>query len=179
MEFTELIGKRRSCRHYTNEPVSREEIEKLLEEANLSASACNSQPWFYTVLLSPEKKAAGVEAMQVFPKTNTFAADAAALVVLSVDNDPDVMPGVREMYGSSKFAEIDAGSAAAYFTLAAENAGLNTCIMGVFNEEKLRLAAELPAAVTPKLVIALGHGSDNDRPHVKKRNPIGERTRIL
>lgn len=179
MEFTELIEKRRSCRRYTDEPVTKEQVEELLRQANLSASACNSQPWFYSVLLSPEKKALGAEAVQIFAGTNTFAGDASALVVLSADNDPAVMPGVREKYGSSKFAEIDTGSAAAYFTLAAANAGLYTCIMGVFDEDKLRAAAELPDNVTPKLVIALGHAADADRPHVKKRDPIALRSRIL
>ena len=179
MEFSELIRTRRSCRHYTDEPVSRAEIEAILTEANLSASACNSQPWHYTVLLSRESRAAGAEAVQIFPNVNLFASDAAALIVLSVDKDPAVMSGVRGHFGSSKFAEIDAGSAAAYLTLAAADKGLGTCIMGAFDEEKVIRAAALPDTVIPKLVIALGHPADNDRPHTKKRDDIAGKTVVL
>ena len=179
MEFSELVNARRSCRHYTAEPVSGEEIEALLEKANLSASACNSQPWHFTVLLSPEKRALGAEAVYVFPPTNAFAREAAALLVLSAEREPEVMPGVKKTLGSSYFSDIDIGSAAAYFTLAAADAGLATCIMGVFDEKKLREAAALGADLVPRLVIALGHAADGDRPHTKKRKAAAEKTVIL
>ena len=179
MEFSELVKVRRSCRRYTAESVSREELEALLEKANLSASACNSQPWHFSVLLSEQKRALGAEAVYVFPPTNGFAKDAAALVVISAEREPDVMPGVKQRLGSDYFSDIDIGSVTAYFTLAAADAGLGTCIMGVFDEKKLREAAELSDELVPRLVIAVGHAAVGDRPVSKKRKPLSEKTVVL
>ena len=179
MEFSELIRTRRSCRSYSSEPVSPEEIRAILDDTVLSASACNSQPWHFTVILDPEKRAACAEAVSIFPQSNLFAKNAAALIVLSTDKAPAISPRARTKYPSDHFAELDAGSAAAYFTLAAADRGLGTCILGAFDEEKIVSVAGLPDTVTPRLVITLGHPADADAPYVKKRTAAAEKTVIL
>ena len=179
MEFSELIRTRRSCRSYSSEPVSREEIEALLDENVLAPSACNSQPWHFTVLLSEEVRAAGAEAVAVFPPSNLFAKEAAALIVFSAEKEPAVSQRVLTKYPADRFAEIDIGIAAAHFTLAAAERGLGTCILGAFDAEKLTKLAHLPEAVQPKLVITLGHPAETSTAPVKKRKPAAEKTTVL
>ena len=55
-DFLELLTKRQSVRNYKNIPVEAEKLERCLEAARLSPSACNSQPWTFIVVDEPELK---------------------------------------------------------------------------------------------------------------------------
>jgi len=50
MELFEAMQNRRSCRSFTNEDVSEEEIEKILHAAMSGPSACNKKPWEFYVI---------------------------------------------------------------------------------------------------------------------------------
>ena len=52
----ELIKKRRSIRKYTDEPVTDEQIRKLLEAAMAAPSANNRQPWEFVVVRDADLK---------------------------------------------------------------------------------------------------------------------------
>ena len=49
-EIQDIIINRRSIRKYKPEPVSKEEIEKLLQAAMYAPSANNLQPWHFIVV---------------------------------------------------------------------------------------------------------------------------------
>ena len=50
MNFTEIAEKRQSCRSYdATRSVENEKLDRILEAARLSPSACNGQPYFITV----------------------------------------------------------------------------------------------------------------------------------
>ncbi|OGR20195.1 MAG: hypothetical protein A3J85_03525 [Desulfobacula sp. RIFOXYA12_FULL_46_16] len=55
MDIIELINKRRSARHYLDRPVSRADIEDLIQCAGQAPSAINLQPWEYVVVYGEEK----------------------------------------------------------------------------------------------------------------------------
>ena len=50
MELNEVIDKRRSIRKYTNEEISKEVIESIIDSARLAPSAKNRQPWNFVVV---------------------------------------------------------------------------------------------------------------------------------
>ena len=62
MAFLELARKRKSVRSYRGDPVPREVIDRCLEAARLAPSACNSQPWSFVVVDTPQKRREFVEA---------------------------------------------------------------------------------------------------------------------
>lgn len=62
MEFFEVIRNRRSCRAFTDKPVSGKDIETCLEAARHAPSGTNAQPWRFLVVRSPEKRAKLAEA---------------------------------------------------------------------------------------------------------------------
>ncbi|KFG90928.1 Nitroreductase [Sphingobium herbicidovorans NBRC 16415] len=70
--LSRLLAERYSCRSYRPEPVSRPEIERMLEIAQMSASWCNSQPWQVIVT-----EGAGTERLRQL-LFDQAAADAAA-----------------------------------------------------------------------------------------------------
>lgn len=54
MELMEAIKNRRSIRKFTDEPVPREKIEKLMEAAMWAPSGQNLQPWYFVALTKKE-----------------------------------------------------------------------------------------------------------------------------
>ncbi len=50
MDFFETIRKRRSIRHFTDEPVSEDDLMKMIEAARLAPSPRNEQPWHFVVI---------------------------------------------------------------------------------------------------------------------------------
>lgn len=52
--FFDLIEKRESCRNFASAPVEKEKLEMCVKAARLSPSACNSQPWSFVVVESPD-----------------------------------------------------------------------------------------------------------------------------
>lgn len=50
MDFFETVRGRRSCREFTDQPVSGKDIETCLEAARLAPSSTNSQPWRFLVV---------------------------------------------------------------------------------------------------------------------------------
>ena len=55
MDIAKLMNKRRSARHYLDKPVSRADIEDLIQCAGQAPSAINLQPWEYVVVYGEEK----------------------------------------------------------------------------------------------------------------------------
>jgi nitroreductase len=56
MELFTAFKNRRSIRAYTDQPVSRKDIEEILGYAGLAPSAINVQPWEYVVTYGEEKE---------------------------------------------------------------------------------------------------------------------------
>ena len=54
MELQEVLQKRRSIRKFTQEGVSKEDIELLLRAAMSGPSACNKTPWEFYVVTNPD-----------------------------------------------------------------------------------------------------------------------------
>ncbi len=55
MNFDETINNRRSARVFTNEPVTQNQLDKILLSASLAPSAKNRQPWKFYVLSDEQK----------------------------------------------------------------------------------------------------------------------------
>jgi nitroreductase len=54
MDALEAIRKRRSVRHYTGEPIPREDLETIVDAGRLAASGYNTQPWDFIVVTEQE-----------------------------------------------------------------------------------------------------------------------------
>ena len=55
-EFLELMGQRRSIRHFSEQPVDFELVRRAIATAATAPSGANSQPWRFIVVSSPETK---------------------------------------------------------------------------------------------------------------------------
>lgn len=168
MNFKELALKRESCRDYSEKVVSHELLEEIMETACLSPSACNSQPW---KLIAVE----GQTAVQIRPLVqqngrNKFTDKVSSFVAIC-ETKAKLLPGVRD--DEQHFAQMDIGMITMMLTLAAADKEVSTCILGCFDEEKVKELLGIPEEARVRLVVALGY-SNTKEPRKKIRKDAGE-----
>lgn len=165
--FLELAQARQSDRSFepgrTIEPVV---LERVLEAARLAPSACNGQPWHFTVVTDDELLGTVAKATSGLGM-NKFVKDASALVLVTQEST-NVMSRIGAGIKDKDFPVIDLGIAAAYMTLAAEDEGLGSCILGWFDEKRIKELAGIPLGKRLMLVIALGYAVKPKRKKVRK-----------
>ena len=169
MNFTEIALQRQSCRAYDESRfVEREKLDAILEAARLAPSACNGQPYHFTICKGDIAKevAKTTQGMGM----NKFATQAPVLIVVSE------MPYVKSAALGAKvknndYRSMDIGIATAYLTAEAAAQGLGTCILGWFDDEKVRKICGIEHPV--RLVITVGYPAD-DTIRPKQRKDITE-----
>ena len=72
MEVATAINERRSIRKYTPEPLTREEIEKILTAGMMAPSSSNLQPWYFVVIESKENMERLKDIMAIATNTSAF-----------------------------------------------------------------------------------------------------------
>jgi nitroreductase len=160
MEFSELLRRRQSVRQYQRRPVGRELLDKLVEAVRLAPSASNAQPWKLIVVNDPELCPRVARA--TFSKTvsfNQFALEAPVIVVLVMEKTGFITQ-VGAFLKKRPFSLIDIGIAAAHFCLQAAELGLGTCILGWFDEKKIKQLLRIPRGRRIGLLVTLGYAAD-------------------
>lgn len=168
--FSDLANKRESCRSYINKPVEREKLEYIINTARLSPSACNSQPWHFTVITGKTAQTAA-EFFQHMG-INKFTEKCPAFIVINEEN-VKIIPGPDGISDDQRYAQVDIGIAAAHICYAALDVGLSTCIIGMFDEDKLRNLLSISPHKHIRLVIAVGYAPDKPL-HIKSRKELRE-----
>lgn len=169
MNFTEIAQNRQSCRNYDkNRCVEAEKLNAVLESARLAPSACNGQPYHLTVCTGDT--AVKVGECTVGMGMNKFAPDAPVLIVIS-EKPYVASAGMGAKIKDNDYRSIDIGIAASHITLEATAQGLGTCILGWFDEKKIRKICDLDGKV--RLVITLGYPAE-ERIRNKKRKALDE-----
>ena len=170
MNFMEIAQARQSCRSYDeNRPVEEEKLAAILEAARLSPSACNGQPYHFTVCRG--NAAREVAAATMGMGMNKFASQAPVCIVVS-EEDYVKSAAVGAKLKKNDYRSIDIGIATAYLTAEAAAQGLSTCILGWLDDEKIRAICHLTHPV--RLVITLGYAKEGDKLRSKKRKELSE-----
>jgi nitroreductase len=174
MNFQELIKYRQSVRKYQNNPVENEKIEQLIEAFRLSPSACNSQPWKLIVVNNPDLK--NEIAKATFSKLvafNRFAVEAPIIVVLVIEKS-NLIAKIGGNIKNMEYPQIDIGIAAAHFCLQAAELELGTCMIGWFNEKKIKELLDIPKNKRIGLIITLGYPPKGYKQRIKIRKPVDQ-----
>ena len=174
MKLQELINIRQSVRKYTDKPVEPEKIEKIIEAVHLAPSACNSQPWKIIIVDEPELK--NEVAKATFSKTisfNKFALEAPVIAVLVIEK-AKLIAQIGGSIKNMEYPQIDIGIAASHFCLQAVEQGLGTCMIGWFDEKKIRQLLKIPEKRKIGLLITLGYPPEDYKVRKKIRKPVDE-----
>ena len=175
MNFSEIAKNRQSCRFFDNtKQVEEEKIKAILESTVLSPSACNAQPYHFTVCKG-EKAKEVAEATRGMGM-NKFTEDVPVMIVIS-EESYNKTAGIGSKIKDNDYRSIDIGIATAYLTSEATAQGLETCILGWLDDKKIRKICDLKHPV--RLVIALGYPKENYELRVKKRKDFSELVTII
>lgn len=165
MELLDLIQKRQSDRQYEARPVDRELVVKCLEAARLAPSACNSQPWKFVVVDEPQlvlqvgEAAAGMG-------MNKFAKEVPVIVAVVLEK-MNLTARIGSVIKDKEYSLLDMGIAVEHFCLQAAELGLGTCIMGWFDEKKVKKLLGIKNKRVP-LLITLGYPAGETRRKIRK-----------
>jgi nitroreductase len=174
MSFLSLITERQSVRKYSQKPVEAEKLARCLEAARLAPSASNSQPWHYIVVdKEPLLKEVANTTFSDLVKFNRFTLQVPVLVVILLEK-PRMLNRFAMILKNKEWRLIDIGITAEHFCLQATEEGLGTCMMGWFNEKKLKELLSIPSDKAVGLVISLGYAEDDYTLRKKIRKPVEE-----
>ena len=152
------ILERRSCRSYTDQPVSDEILQTLLRAGMVAPSAKNSQPWEFLVLRDEKLKAA-VSAVG----THWGMLKDAPLGILVLANLKDYKATHTDFFVQ------DCSAATQNILLAAQAVGLGGVWLGLYpNEERIlemRKLCGIPEDIIPVTLVSIGYPAQTPHPH--------------
>ncbi len=172
-ELLDLIRHRQSQRTYTGQPVEKEKLLRCIEAARLAPSANNSQPWKFIIIDEPGLKNAVAEftSSGIIPM-NHFTRQAPVHVGI-VREKTNLSTAVGRILKDKNYPLIDIGITSAHFCLQAAAEGLSTCIIGWFDEKKIKELLHIPKTLRLELIILVGY-SPNKVIRNKTRKEISE-----
>lgn len=133
MEFTQVVQNRYSCKKFDGRPVEKTQLEAILEAGRRAPTAKNLQEQRIYVIQSQTLLA---KLDQVTP----CRYNASTVVVVAFDkNNVFTYPGGQRDSGVE-----DATIVATHMLLAAENAGVDSCWVNLFNPEEMAKMLNLP-----------------------------------
>lgn len=156
MELQDVLQSRRSIRKYTEEPVSKEDIDLLMHAAMSGPSACNKMPWEFYVVTDE----AVLEKLRNASRYSKIYAPLAIVVCGSLSR---ALPSQLAPYWIQ-----DCSAATENILLAATDLGLGTVWCGIHPqkraEEKVREALGLTEKQIPLNIIYVGHPDQVQEP---------------
>ena len=160
MDFLELVSSRQSVRAFDPErPVEREKLDRIIEIARLAPSACNAQPWSFVLVDDPELKNKVADATSSRVLGMNHFTKQAPVHLLLVEEKVNISSGIGGWIKKKDYAQMDLGIVAAHIVLAAQAEGLGTCIVGWFDEDKVKDLLHIPASKRVWLDIVIGYGT--------------------
>lgn len=156
MELQNVLQARRSVRKFTEEKVSREDIDVLMHAAMSGPSACNLMPWHFYVVSDPEKLA-------LLRGAAHYSKITAPLAVVVCGDMKRTLP-----MGLSDFWVQDCSAATENILLAAVDLGLGTVWCGIHPQKgavkNVQQALDLPEKHVPLNIIYIGHPAEAPAP---------------
>lgn len=160
MEALDLIKSRRSVRKFTDEPISHDIMNEIIDAARFSPSWKNTQIARYTVIENKDimKKIAEDCVLGFEFNTKTLSRATAIVVVSYITKRCGYeRDGSFSTSKEDRWEMFDAGIATQTFCLAAHDKGIGTCIIGIFDEDAIAKEINLPENQKVGCVIAMGH----------------------
>lgn len=163
-EILKTICKRRSVRRFNPEPLTREQIELILEAARWAPSGKNTQPWRFVVVQSEVKKK---ELAKLAPQQAMIATAPITLAVLL-----DKKAGYDELKDAQGI-----GACIQNILLAVHSLGLGACWMGKTRDSELESLLEAKESEELMALIPIGHPAEFPPP--TPRLPLPEILRFV
>lgn len=168
MNLREIIEKRQSNRKYKPDIIDREQVIKCIAAAHLAPSACNAQAWKFIIVDEPLLRQQVAEAA-IDMGMNKFALQATVIIVAVLES-ANVTSKIGSTIKRKDYTQIDMGIAVENICLQATELGLGSCIIGWFNERKVKKLLQIPVNRRVSLLVTLGY--PDDQPRLKNRKKL-------
>ena len=157
----ESIMTRTSIRRYTDQPVAKETVEKLLRAGMAAPTAVNRQPWHFVAITSREK----LDELAGTARNGGMLRQAPLAIVVCGDMD-------KAMTGKGQAFWIqDCSAATENILLAAHALGLGAVWTGVYPMDErvaeVSKVLSLPQNIVPLCTIIVGYPAEQPKPKDK------------
>ena len=156
MDVHDCIRTRRSMRKYTEDPLPKEKLERVLEAIQWAPSWVNLQPWEVIVVDDPAVKAALQEAVAESNPSRKAVVGAPVILAVAGRTGKSGYYGQKPATVHGDWVMFDIGIACQNACLAAWAEGLGTVHLGLFDHEKAAKVLNLPPDVKLFELIPLG-----------------------
>ncbi|HBU12492.1 MAG TPA: nitroreductase [Clostridiales bacterium] len=180
MEFMECVTKRRSIRSFTAEKVEEAVLRRVVQAASYAPSWKNSQTVRYIAIEQKEllEEIAQHCVMDFEYNKRTIRNAPALILVTTVANRAGYeRDGSFSTSKGTHWESFDAGVATMALCLAAQEQGLGTVVMGIFDEEKTDEAVGIPVGQKLSAMVAIGY--PDEQPIMPKRKSVDELLTVI
>ena len=164
METWDAITSRRNVRQFSQQPISPEDLDRILEAARRTPSAGNKQQWDFIVVTAPDVLA---ELPKLWQGAGHMSRGQAAIVL--------VAPNVDDARARD-LIQYDLGQVTMSIMLAASDLGIGTGHSSVRDQELARQLLSVPDDRIVAWMMALGYPADRPLSPIGKpmRRPFDE-----
>lgn len=169
-DFLQMIKNRQSDRAYSTKSIEKDKLSRIIEAGRLAPSACNAQPWKFIVINDQDLKykIADCTSSKVLGM-NHFSKQAPVHIVI-VEENANFTSNAGSLIKGKHFPLIDIGITAENICLQAEAEGLGSCMIGWFDEPKVKKLLNIPNSKRVPLIITIGYPAKEKRE--KRRKPL-------
>lgn len=161
-ELIEFLRRQRQSRQFTDQPVSEDDLEAILQVARWTGSSKNTQPWQFVVVTDPTIKAEIAQATQ----WTGWAVDAPVVIVTVTDG------------ANPRAHDYDEGRVSERILLAAQALGLGAGVITFAPADaqaRVKAALGVPDGHQVYSAVPLGHAVPRTSPHpLAGRKPLKE-----
>jgi nitroreductase len=165
METWDAIRARRNVRQYTEQPIAREDLERICEAGRRAPSSTNWQPWNFVVVTG---RAELVELAKAWPRGGQHIARSAATIALVARRSDDEEHHDWLLY--------DVGQATMNMMIAAADLGIGSGHSAARDQEQAQRVLGFPDGYFAVYLIGFGYPADRPlRPIARPdRRPFDE-----
>jgi nitroreductase len=149
METWDAIRARRNVRQYTDQPIPREDLERILEAGRRAPSSSNWQPWDFVVVTDREQL---VELAKAWPQGGRHIARSVATITLVGREQEDER--------QRSWLYYDFGQATANMMITATDLGIGSGHSAVADQEQAQRVLGFPDSYFAVVMIGLGYPAD-------------------
>ena len=166
--FLALIKSRRSCRKYSNQPVEKEKLDRIIEAGRLAPSACNAQPWKFIIVDESSLLQDLAEASSAKLLGMNWFVDQVPVQIIVVREKANITSRIGGTVKNKDYSLIDIGIASQNICLQAEAEGLGSCMIGWFDEERVKKILSIPKSKRVELIITIGYSLSEKKERGRK-----------
>ena len=148
METWDAIRARRNVRQYTDEPIERSDLERILEAGRRAPSSMNWQPWHFVVVTAREQLG---ELAKVWQGARHVTGSAATIALVAAEPEDE---------RHREWLFYDFGQTTANMMLAAADLGIGSGHAAVTDQAQAQHVLGFPDGYWCVYLMALGHPAD-------------------